>query len=79
MQDQTHINESIREGAEGTESWLVSSDAHDDTQALLAPSSAHCLACLALSVAGLVPLLGTALGAHHWDIAQPSSPGNPCW
>lgn len=57
----------------------VSGDAHPDTQAHLSPSSAHCPARLALTVAGLVPLLGTALGARCWAIAQPSSPGNPCW
>lgn len=59
-------------------SW-VSGGAHSDTQALLAPSGAHCPARLALNVAGPVPLQGTALGARCWAIAQPSSPGNPCW
>lgn len=57
----------------------VSSDAHADTQAHLAPSDALCPVHLALTAAGLVPLLGTALGAHCRATAQPSSPGSPCW
>jgi len=70
---------SLGKGLKALNPGQVSGDGHPVTQALLAPSSAHCPAHLALSVAGLVPLLWTVLGAHRWDIARPSCPGNPCW
>lgn len=69
----------LRKGLKALSPGQVSGDAHPATQALLAPSSAHFPAHLVLAMAGPVPLLGTALGAHRWDIAQPSSPGKPCW
>lgn len=71
MQDRTHVPKDTGKGLKALGPGWVSGNAHPDTQPLCVPSQAHCPARLALNVTGLVPL-----GACHWDIAQPSSPGN---